>query len=120
MVRTQTSNKGKSRQRWQSGRDLEEVVASLKTTSQKVVIWHCWLWAEYSRNGSLIFDLTASQVARKSGLDAGHVKRVFRELTNAGVIETNKNGCNVGGRGLGSERRITFRKFNEGPASDES
>jgi len=78
----------------------------------------CWLHAKIGNDGKTIFDLTKKQIADRCALEEDTVKRLLRELEAGGVIKTRKDGCNKGGRSLGSERMITFEPYRE-PAKGE-
>lgn len=71
----------------------------------------CWLKAEIGYDGKMIFDLTKKQIADRCGLSVATVKGLLRELEAGGVIRTRRDGCNQGGRSLGSERMITFKPY---------
>lgn len=112
MDRLPRSNKGKSARRWKDGRKLQsDVIPTLPNAGCVSVFWACWFNAEYSERGYLVFDLTSTQLAPITGLDSRSVERHLQTLTKAGVFATRKDGCNIGGRSLGAERRITFQPY---------
>ena len=110
--RHERSNRGLSAKRWKDGRRLRrEVFPTLPSPTACAVLSCCWFHAEYTPEGWLVFDLTSTQIADECAATPGTVQKTLQKLTAGGVLETSKGGCNVGGRSLGSERRITFRKY---------
>lgn len=106
------SNKGKSRQRWKDGRQLQtEILPSVPGSGHAAVLWACWFNAEITKGGVTVFDCTASQLAEMSGLSVRQVKRIMTDLTRHGVIATRRNGHNQGGRSIGAERCITWKPY---------
>ncbi|QDS91834.1 hypothetical protein FF011L_05690 [Roseimaritima multifibrata] len=108
------SNKGKSAKRWATGDTLSDLVLpTLPKPSHCAILLVCWLHAKIGDDGKTIFDLTKEQIATRCGLKESTVKGLLRELETGGVIRTRKDGCNQGGRSLGSERMITFEPYQE-------
>ena len=109
------SNAGKSARRWADGRKLAEcVMPTLPGVSYCAVLWTCWFHAELTEDDQkTVFDLTKGQIAKECCLSEKHVQRLLRDLERAGVIRTRKDGCNSGGRSLGSERLITYKPYRE-------
>lgn len=106
------SNAGRSPQRWQDGRKLaDEIMPTLPGSSHCAVLWTCWFFGKLTPKGQTVFDLTKKQIADRCNLKERRVQEILRELEVAGVIATRKDGCNQGGRGLGSERLITWKPF---------
>ena len=114
MQRLPKSNKGKSALRWKHGRWLQcEVIPTLPNSGCAAVFWACWFNAEYTPEGNLVFDLTSTQLSALTGLQPRSVQRNLQLLTKGNVFATRKNGCNIGGRSLGAERKITFMPFEK-------
>lgn len=112
MDRLPRSNKGKSARRWKDGRRLQaEVIPTLPNAGSVAVFWACWFNAEYTDRGYLVFDITSTELAPITGMKPRSVANVLQRLTSAGVFATRKGGCNMGGRSLGAERRITFQPY---------
>ncbi|MEM9366384.1 MAG: hypothetical protein AAGD07_10330 [Planctomycetota bacterium] len=89
---------------------------TLPGSSHCAVLWTCWFHGEINDKGFTVFDLTKSQLAVLCCLKERRIADILRELERGGVIITNRDGCNSGGRGLGSERAITGKPFNENHA----
>lgn len=112
---TARSNAGKSPQRWKDGRRLAtEIMPTLPGPSHCAVLWACWFFGELTPKGATVFNVTKSQLAKLSGISERSVQRILSELEESKVIATRKDGCNIGGRGLGSERIITWKPYQKG------
>jgi hypothetical protein len=106
------SNAGRSSQRWQDGRTLaDEIMPTLPGPSHCCVLWTCWFFGKLTPKGLTVFDLTKSQIAVRCNLKERRVQEILRELEAGQVIATRKDGFNQGGRGLGSERIITWNSY---------
>ena len=114
MDRLPRTNKGKSAKRWKDGDRLEAVVLpTLPSPGAVAVFMVCWLNAAYTDQGYLVFDLTSTQIAARTRMTPSSAQKMLQRLTRGGVFATRKGGCNLGGRHLGSERRITFKPYRE-------
>ncbi|MDM4014689.1 hypothetical protein [Roseiconus lacunae] len=109
---TKKTNSGRSKKRWEDGHRLvNEIFPTLPSPSHRNVLMLCWFFGELTDKGHTVFDLTKEQISTRCGISERRVRQVFKDLEEAKVIITRKNGCNAGGRGLGSERMITWRPY---------
>ena len=72
MDRLPRTNKGRNKDRWLGGRELQtQVIPTLPSSGHAAVLWACWFNAEYHQS-DLVFDLTASQIAPIARVSVGH------------------------------------------------